>query len=66
MKSNKLTYAAYLKLPDGPLRQHGLREHLQDEVPIVEGILVRWPVMVTFYLEEDKQKKSKSGNVTPL
>lgn len=58
MTSDKPTYAAYPKLPDGPLRQHGLREHLQDEVPVVEGLLVRWPVMVTFYLEENRKNVS--------
>lgn len=57
MKSNKLTYAAYPKLPDGPFGQYRLREHLKNEVPVVEGILVRWPVMVTFYLEEDRRKQ---------
>lgn len=59
------TYAAYPKFPDGPLWQHKLREHLQDEVPVVKGILVRRPVMVTLYLEEDGQKKSESGKVPP-
>lgn len=58
MKSNKLTYAAYPKFPDGPLRQHRFGEHLQDEVPIVEGILVCWPVMVTLYLDQHRVKGS--------
>lgn len=65
MKSDKPTHTAYPKLPDGPLGQHWLWQHLQDEVPVVEGVLVRWPVMVTLYLEENRQKKSESGNVTP-
>ena len=60
MKSNEETYTAYPKFPDGPLGQHGFRQHLQNEVPIVEGILVCWPIMVTLYLEEDRQKKKVS------
>lgn len=66
MKSNEQTYAAYPKFPDGPLGQHGFRQHLQNEVPIVEGILVRWPIMVTLYLEEDRQKKKKSESGNAL
>lgn len=57
MKPNKPTYTAYLELPDGPLGEHGLRDHLQDEIAVVEGFLICWPVMVTLHLEKKKQGK---------
>lgn len=62
MKSSKPTYTAYLKLPDGPLGEHRFRDHLQDKITIIEGVLVCGPVMVTLYLEENKEEKVKSGN----
>lgn len=61
MKSSKPTYTAYLKLPDGPLGEHRFRDHLQDKITIIEGVLVCGPVMVTLYLEESKEEKLSLG-----
>ena len=44
------SYAADAELSYGPLWQNRLRQHLDDQVAVVQRILVKGPVVVTLHL----------------
>lgn len=45
------------ELSDGPLRQDGLGQPLDHQVPVVERLWVRGPVLVTLHLRAHTQVK---------
>lgn len=51
MCDNVLTYTADVELSNGPFRQDGFRQHLDDQVPVVQGVVVKGPVVITLHLD---------------
>ena len=54
MSERKVQYAADLELADGPLGQNRLRQHLDDQVSVVQRVLVKRPVVITLHLKTEK------------
>lgn len=52
------TYTADFKLSYCPLWEHRFRQHLNNQVSIVQGILVMGPVLITLYLQGHKERDS--------
>lgn len=62
-EQRRYTHVADLEFSDGPLGQHRLGLHLDDQIPIVQRLLIKWPVMVTLHL--NKRVKHKFIELTP-
>ena len=59
-------YRGDLELSDGPLRQDGLRQHLDDQVTVVQRLPVCRPVLITLHLQHNTHTGLNSSYVSRL
>lgn len=58
-----VTYAADVELSYGPLGQNRLWQHLDDQVSVVQRILIKWPIVITLYLEQSRNNRPTPEHV---
>lgn len=54
-----MTYAADAELSYGPLRKDRLRQHLDDQVSVVQRVVIKGPVVVTLHLDTGEEEEHR-------